>query len=140
MTPDVEQLVGDWLRASLGIMAIVGTRVVGRTPQDTTEPWVRVSLLDDRPAGNSRGLHLINALVQIDCYAGATERGYAQEDAFDLARLVRGRLNDMPGTHGADVVTTVREPGIARMPDTDLAPARERYVVTATVYAHGTGA
>ena len=135
-TPDIEQLVGDWLRTDPTITALVAGRVVGRTPDDTTDAWARVTLIDDRQVAGSSVLHLVDALIQIDCYAGDLDRGHAKEEARDLAAAVRARLHDMPGVHGAAVVTDVSNLALRPSPDPDLTPARERYIVTANLFAH----
>lgn len=135
-TPNIEILLVAHLAADPAVAAIAGARVGTRTPRQTTTPWVRVILLDDRAEPSSRALHLVHADVQVDCYPGS-DRSIEHDDAHDLAKAVRAALHAMPDTvHDGAVVTGVTPGGVRRLPDIDFEPARERYVVTATIHAH----
>lgn len=138
MTPDFEQICVQALLASPEVTAIVGQQVGTRTPRTLNDPWVTVRLIDDLPAPRSSALHLVSALVQIDCYAGA-ERNSAQAEASLLARTCRSVLHDLAyGLQTAGpVVSKVKAGGIRALPDTDLEPPRERYLVEVEVTAHG---
>lgn len=128
MIPDAERLVGEYLRAHPDVTA----RVVGRTPgKNASDPaWIRLTQLDAADDPTSGQEHLIGYLLQLDIYAGG------QPEVWTLARAVRAALHAMPGTHGDIVITAVRFTGMARIPDQDFEPARERVVLTTTVYAH----
>lgn len=133
--PDIEQIVGAYLREHPAVRAVV-SRVVSRTPASTDTPWVRYQQIAEQPGGGMADF-LIAPLLQFDCYAG---RDNSRETASLIARTVRAALVEMEGVHGGAVITGV-PPGlvsVSRLPDPDLGdPARERYVVTATVYCHG---
>lgn len=142
LIPDAEMIVGAHLREHTAIAAL-NARVAGSVPSDTKLPWVRVTQLDGSTAPGSRPDHLIDYLIQFDCYAGGTamteHRGQLQ--ASVLARTVRAVLYAAPGeTIGPDdaraVVTGARITGMARMPDTTYDPARERVVLTASIHMH----
>lgn len=139
MIPDIEKVAGSYLRADSAVAAIVGRRIVGKTPSSVGEAWVRVTQLDARDAPDSRAEHLINYLLQFDCFAGyepPDDAGHGQPEANLLARTVRDALWDMPGVHDDTVVTSVRFTGMTRIPDTDFEPARERVILTASIHAH----
>jgi Protein of unknown function (DUF3168) len=133
MIPDGEAVVGAYLRSHSAIKAL-GARVVGKTPGDTTKPWVRVTQLDDPAVGDSRSEHLIEWFGQLDCYAG---KDGGQQGASLLRRTVREALSvaykaDLEGA----VVTGVRFTSCPRIPDTDFEPARERYALSIVAWMH----
>ena len=129
MIPDVEKVITAYLEPHL---TALGAKVRGRTPSNTAAAWVRVTILD---APASFPDHLVDALVQFDCYAGK-EGG--QEEASLLARTVRAAIVDMPNaSHSGAVVTGAAIVGYLRNPDTMFEPARDRYIITATVWMHG---
>jgi len=135
---DMAAITCEYLRDYSGVAALVGERVATRSPapDDLDEPWVRVTPLDpENVTGTSRVEWLVSYYLQIDCYAGAENRFH--EEAFDLARTVRAALVDMPGAFLEEAVVT--DIGFASMPprpDTDLTPARERFILDAEIYAH----
>lgn len=112
-----------------------GARVVGRTPNDISTSWVRVTQLDAAAEPNSRPGYLFRFDLQLDCFAGNALKG-AQVEASDLAWAVRNSLEGMKGRHGAGVVTGVRFGAMPRIPDDSIEPARERVIVNAHVYMH----
>jgi hypothetical protein len=133
--PDIEKVTSDHLRAHPDVSAIVGRRVVGKTPESTDQPWVRVLKVDG--PGDILD-HLVRFMVQFDCYAGSkqgTDGG--QPEAIRLGLAIRAALRDMIGVRGDAVVTGVSVVGDSRVPDPDLdTPARERVVLTTYVWAH----
>lgn len=137
LLPNVEAIVGDALRNHPDIAAI-GARVAGSTPATITLPWIRVTQLDMPDAGNSLE-HLVSPMVQLECYAGkaATNAHAGQMEAWRLKATARAILAGLKGsvTNGA-VVTGVVFTGDARIPDTAMEPARERYILTADVTLH----
>ena len=136
LLPDAEALLGDLLRNHPDIQAL-DARVAGRTPNDAALPWVRVTQLDASDVGGVE--HLIDYLVQFDCYAGseAMKAHVGQSEASDLARTVRAVLKGAQGTvQAGTAVAHVGFTGMARIPDTDFEPARERFVLTASIHAH----
>lgn len=133
MLPDPELLLATHLRAQPAITGITD-RIGTRTPPITNEPWIRITLLPVTPAPSSRALHLATALLQVDCYAGHARDG-AQEQASILARTVQDAIHRMPGRHAGAVIASARA-SYRRLPDADLEPARERYIVEAQIVLH----
>ena len=135
ITPDVEAIVGAYLRDAPAVAALVGTRVGGRTPKTTDEAWVRVTQYDDSPNPQSVALHHVIVHLQIDCYAG-NDPSTGQGEASLLARTVRSVLTDLPGAHDEGVVSSVTFNGTQRAPDGVFTPARERFIVDVSVGVH----
>lgn len=139
LIPDVEKLLGDYLRDHPTIVAL-GARVAGTVPSNTRSPWVKVTQIDGTPSPGHRGDHLIDYLVQFDCYAGATatESHNGQAEASTLARTVRAALNGLDSGAVLDTaaVSGVTFTSMSRLPDTAFEPVRERYVLDAQVWAH----
>lgn len=136
LTPDVEVLIGQVLRAAAPVRALVGDRVGGRTPATTADAWVRITQIDDQPLQSSRALHLVTVFLQLDCYGG-DDIAHAQSEASTLARTVRDVLNELPGpVAGGAVVSAVKFGGTHRIPDPDFTPQRERFIVNAEVTVH----
>lgn len=136
MIPDIEQIVGDYLRGHADVAALT-SRVGGRTPRTLSDGWVRVTQYDDQPAASSRALHLVGVSLQIDCY-GSDSQNTAHAEASLLARTVRAALNDLPDSDlAAGVISGVRfDGGLKRIPDSSIEPARERFVLDCTVWCH----
>lgn len=130
MIVDAEKLVSKHLR-ELPALVDLGVRVVGKTPGDTTEPWIRVTQLD--ATQQDRADRLVPFYLQFDCYAGKTG---GQPEATLIGRTVREALTEIPNSHSDGTVSGAQINGAARIPDTALEGARERVIVTATVYAH----
>lgn len=125
MIPSAERIVGDYLRANMD------ARVVGKTPSDIEDPWLRVTLLDDSSTDGGVTDHLIEALLQIDVYAG---RQGNQGTADDLRREARAYLQQINlADHDGAVVTGSRVSS-ARVPDPSIEGEMERYILTATVW------
>lgn len=137
MIPYAEKIVSDYLREHPAIEALQA-RVVGKTPGTTALPWVRVTQLDAAASGGHRSDHLIEFYFQLDCYAGADKSGNSegQPGANTLARTVREALIAMPDADHEAVVNGVDIRSMARIPDTDLEPARERFVLTFLTWIH----
>lgn len=134
MLPDIEIVVAAHLRATTAVMLLT-QRIGTRTPPNIAGQFVKVTLIDDEQAANSPALHLVHALVQIDCY-GSSNRDSAHAEASLLARTVREAIVAMPqATHTGCVVTATRASS-RRLPDTELDPARERYIVTCNLTLH----
>lgn len=135
--PDAEVLVGAWLRTHPDITAL-DARVAPRTPDSTSKPWIRVTVIDD--GDRIGGLdHLIEYMVQLDCYAGneAMAAHTAQAEVSLLYRTARAVLRSKQGTQTDGVVVTSVECRGTRVPDTSVEPARERFIAMATVMLHG---
>lgn len=139
MIQRAEAILTAYLNADSAITAL-DARVAGATPGSQSRPWVRVTQLDATDDRVSNVEHLIDYLLQFDCYAGkdATDAHVGQTEALNLAIAVRVALKAAQGTTLDDVViSSVRFTGMPRIPDTDLEPARERYVLTASIHLHG---
>ena len=138
LIPDAEQVIGGYLREHASLIALQAN-VAGRTPSALAKPWVRLTQLDGQNAPGSSAEHLIGYLLQLDCYAGdEAMRDFAgQMQAWLLARSVRAALHELMGaTRSGAVVAQVSFAGMARIPDSDFEPARERVILTATVRMH----
>lgn len=137
MIPYAQKVVSDFLRPRLAV------RVVAHPPAegDRDEPWIQVTQLDAPQAPNDPADRLVEFYFQFDCYAGADG---GMPEAERISRTLRDHLHLMPGQHDAPtvdddavVVSCVTIIGASSQPDTDaFEPARDRFVVTASVYAH----
>lgn len=135
MIPDAEKVISEFLRDHVAVAALVGRRIVGKTPDKTSTPWVRLVELDAVNSPASPAEHLISYLLQADCYAS---KDGGQPEAKLIGYTVRAALHDdLPGMHDDVVVTSVRVSS-RRMVDDDIEPARERVILTITAHMHGT--
>lgn len=126
LIPDVEKVVGKYLRDNFGL------RVVGKTPDNTDDSWVRLTKLGGPQT--SEADHLVPFLVQLDCYAGADG---GQPEAVTLGLEVRDALRQIGSyAHTGATVSGASVVNDARIPDDDFEPARERVILTANVWAH----
>lgn len=126
MIPDIEAVLVSYLSP------LIGVTVSTETPNDTSAQWVKVTQLDAQDAtGNTE--HLIDYMVQLDCYAGADE---GSVEASGLAREVRSMLATMFQRVSDPVISRVQFLSMPRIPDTDFEPARQRYALTVSVRAH----
>lgn len=132
MIPDLEAVIGNYLRADAGVSAIVGDRVVGEPPGSHGLPWAMVALLDAPAFAEDPADHAIEALLQIDCYAGTGRKG----EASRLARAVRAALADIADHEHVGATISGARISSRWLPDTAFEPVRARYIVTATVWAH----
>lgn len=138
LTPDIEAVIRDYLLGVPEVEAIVAGRVVLKTPEETGDPWVRIFQIEAPRAGKSTADHLIAYYVQVDCYSGTEGE---LEDASLLTRTVRAALTEMhEHDHEGAVVTGSRIHRARRFPDRDFTPPADRYMLTATVWAHATPA
>jgi hypothetical protein len=130
----MEKILRDYLVEAEGVAEIVGTRVATKTPDTLKEPWIRLSIIDDPPAGRSSVDHFIEFYVQAECYAG---KDGTQSKASLLARTVRALIAEM-GRHDHEgaVVTGTKIRSSRSLRDDSLQPAMDRYVVTASIWAH----
>jgi hypothetical protein len=110
--------------------------VVGETPESTTKPWIRITLIDPQNAtGINRVEHLVSYYLQFDCYAGA---GGGEPEAFGLAKAVRSALVEaLPGSEIAEAVATnAIAVSMHYSPDTELDDARARFILDVEIYMH----
>lgn len=119
----------------------LGARAATKTPSTHVNPWIRVTLLDVRALGNGDFVH--DNLVQFDCFAGdnAMKAHTGPQEALDLVTAVRGALFEINGQIIGDVDTAIVSgvvfTGQHQLPDTISEPARDRYVLTASIVMHG---
>lgn len=134
MIPDGEAILGRYLREHSAVKEI-GARVVSETPSDTSAPWVRIVLIGDPSVEGHNFDHLIRWSGDFHCYAGA--KG-GQGEASLLRRTVRAALKVAPlKQHDGAIITKVAFIAGPRLPDKDgFEPARQRYILTATVWMH----
>lgn len=130
----MEKTLGDYLRSASAVQEIVGDRVATKTPRTLAQPWVRVTVVDDPPAGKSSTDHNIAFYVQLDCYAGADG---GEVEATRLGHTVRSLLAEMADGQHTDIVISGSKPtGSRLLPDDTFDPPRDRRVVTGIVWAH----
>jgi hypothetical protein len=134
MQADLEAIIGTYLRDHALVKAL-NAHVVGEPPVDKgSRPWVQVLQLDPHAVEDHRSDHLIEWMAQYDCYASA--KG-GQQQASELARAVRAALAEASHqTFEEIVVTGARFVSCPRIPDLDLEPARQRFVLTAVLVYH----
>lgn len=131
VSPDIEAITATYLLAHSAIDALVSDRVGARHPNSAADPWIKFTQIADTSL--TKTLHATQTALQFDCYGGE-DLDLAQEEAKDLALTLRSALNDMPdASHSGAVVTAVTFFGPRRVPDSDFEPARERYILDATV-------
>lgn len=124
---DVERLVYLYLTGQPSVDAEIN----GQLPAKTTGQWITLRQLDARAVGDHRSDHVVDYLLQCDIYAPD------QPSVWTLALATRAALKNMPeASHDDAVVTGVIFAGMARIPDTDFKPVKERVSLTVNVTAH----
>ena len=124
---DVEAIVTAYLTPEVADLA----PVVGNTPENIDQSWVRVRHIGTSAVGN-RDVDAFNSYhLQFDCYAG-TPGPEGQGEASAIYRAVRAALTAMPEEVGE--VTAVRFVNALRLPDNDLKPSRQRYILDARIF------
>lgn len=132
MIPNGPKIVSNYLREHDDL---ADTRFVSKTPESVARSWVKVAQLDAQNSPVSRVEHLINYMLQFDCYASKTG---GTPEAWDLSARVRDVLDRMPdeaAIAGVEV-TSVEFTSHAEIVDPDLEPARERVALTAEIHMH----
>lgn len=124
---DVEKVLSKYLRDQ------TKERIVGKTPESTDTSWVRLTLLDDPAVEGHRSDHLIEAYVQLDCYAG---KSGGQPEANNLSLTIRQALVEIADHTLEGATASGSFPRRRRSPDPEFTPARERVIVTARVWMH----
>lgn len=128
MIYDAEKIVADYLRSD------TGARVVASPPDDKARAWVQLTEINAPQAANSPVDHLVAHYMQLDCYAGV-EGGVPEANA--LAGAIRESLVELRnnGDHGV-VITGAHIEGSHRDRDLSFKKARDRRVLTVTVWIH----
>lgn len=133
---NAEAIVGSYLRDHADVKAL-GARVVGEPPGDGERDTLWVQIVQQDASNRTRinrVEHLVAYWLQLDCYAGASG---GQAEARSLMATVRAALVTLPSATLEDaVVTDVEILSNPRIPDRDMEPARQRYIIDAEVYAH----
>lgn len=133
MIPDVERVVIAYLKAE-GLGAVI----VGETPANTDQQWVKVTQIGDRPVSGQDSDHFNATHLQLDCYASEGGPQFTGE-ASGLYRAVRSSLLAMPNaSHSGMSVTAVRFGSGFRLPDDSFDKPRQRFILDAFVYGHET--
>lgn len=134
MIPFMEEILVGYLGQVPAVTAIAGERIATKPPRSTKEAWIRITVLDDPPAGRSSADHLIEFYAQIDCFAG--QEG-DETTSSTLARTVRAALKEIAdAAFDKAVVTGARVEGSRNLPDESMSPPIDRHIVTATIWAH----
>jgi hypothetical protein len=140
LLPDVEALVGSWLREHEDI-ATLNARVGSKTPDSRTRPWIRVTRLDAPRLAKATFDHAIHPTLQLDCYAGkaAMDAQVGRREANLLGATARAVLMALWGTTRDDVaIGAVNFLGDRPVPDTTQEPALERVILTVEIVLHAT--
>lgn len=118
---------------------LANVRVAGELPGKNAEqvsPWVKVTLLAATDVGGVE--HLLDYLVQLDCYAGRDATPNGQTEAVRVSSTVRAVLAAARGSVVDGIVLTgVSVQGMARVPDPAFTPPRQRVALTIAIHAHG---
>jgi hypothetical protein len=133
--PNGSKIIGNYLRSHPLVVAME-TRIVGKSPAETSHSWVRLSQIGAPSVNGNRPGHLYEFLFQLDCYAGSDG---GQPEATDLAIAVHDALAafELSNYRSNGAVVTGSDPNMGGFAlDTDLEPARERFISTATVWMH----
>lgn len=132
MNADPEVAISSYLRDALDARVSADPPPQRETFED---PWVQYVLLDAPSVGAAD--RLVAAFLDLDVYAGS---GNDRAEASELARATRRAIVAIRGVVLAEpepVVFSKSEiDGYRRLPDEDFEKARERYIVTATIWMH----
>lgn len=119
------KLLADHLRSETGL------RVVAKTPPDTGPSWVRLTQLAAPQAPNSKADTVVAYYFQLDCFA--SEDG-GEPEAENMAIAVCAAVIGIDASVSETTAGRIENGGFYN-PDTNFTPARERMIVTATVFA-----
>ena len=126
-TVNIEGLVFTYLNSlSLGIA------ITPETPDDQTQPWIKVTMLGTRTAGNQNADYFHDFHVQFDVYAG-TDGPEGQPEAEGYHQDLRDALTAWPQLDQG--VSAVRFTNAMRLPDPAFKPSRQRYMLDTHLYA-----
>lgn len=130
---NIEALTATYLR-DLNIRA----RATAPDQDHRVDPWVEITLINAPSPEDVPVDWLVDYMLDFGCYAGEEgNAGAGQPGAHALVHEVRAALSVLPNTvNEYGVVTAVKMLAMPRVPDNDMEPARERYVLTARITAH----
>lgn len=123
MRPRMMKLVADHLRATTNL------RVTAKTPDDTGHSWIRLTQLGAPQEPQSTTDTVVGYYMQMDCYA--SEFG-GQPEAETMQAQVCAAIIAID--QSVTEATAGRVQGSFYNPDDDFTPARERFIVTATIH------
>jgi hypothetical protein len=135
MIPNGQRVISDYLRGHADVEAVV-SRVVAKPPDEGQRSiaWVMFTLLSAPQVENYPPDWLVEFYFQLDVYAGATG---GLPEIWSIATAVRRAIVQMPENGVEDAVCTrTKIYGFNPQPDTDMEPARERFVMTASAWLH----
>lgn len=127
--PNMEALVSAFLRDQPEVVDAVADRVYTAIPKGATYPLVRVTQLDDFPAGSP--LYAVAYSIQVEAFGGS------KDEAWWIASTARAAIDyRITGDHPGYGVVNGTTPGpMIDLPDEDFSPAKPRWLFTSTVYA-----
>lgn len=125
--PNGEKVLAEYLRDAEGI-----PRVVNKTPQDQTDPWVRLTMLGS-PSETEPVDHLIRFMFQVDVVSG---KDGGRPEANDLGIDVRATIKEMPGMTTEAVTTGTECINDASATDASFTPPREYRTQTYYCWMH----
>jgi hypothetical protein len=133
--PNGQLIVSNYLREDPEVSALV-SRVVANPPDENLRgsPWIMFTLLSAPQVEESRHDWLVEFYFQLDIYAGATG-GFPA--IWAMAQAVRRSIVRMPTVGVEDAVCTrAKVLGFNPQKDTDMEPARDRFIMTASAWLH----
>jgi uncharacterized protein (DUF2126 family) len=131
--PNGQLIISNYLREHADVSALV-SRVVANPPDENLRgaPWIMFTLLSAPQDEESRHDWLVEFYFQLDIYAGASG-GFPA--IWAMARAVRRAIVQMPANGVEDAVCSrAKVNGFNPQKDTDMEPARDRFIMTASVW------
>lgn len=115
-----------YLREQSEVTEIVDDRIADTHPDDTSQPWLKLTLIDEPVDTYTPPPHCFTAQIQVDCYGG--EDSYQDPAQVSLlSRITRGVLARMDETDHEDaIVSRVTFGGRGYVPDTELGSPQGR--------------
>jgi hypothetical protein len=132
LIPDGKRIVADYLREDARVASFTSS-VRTTSPSDTSHAWVKITQISALQAPEDPTDHLIEFVLQFDCYAGKMG---GPPEAADLSYAVRDALVALRGSQNGAVVTAARILEHSDLPDETFEPERERMIVTSSVFMH----
>lgn len=125
--PNADKILTAYLNAQ------IAERVVGKTPSQIQDPWVRVTVIDDPSIHGGIVDHSIEAYVQIDCFAGKDgNQGTAKELSLEVRQVLHA-TNETPVSAGGGYIVGANV-SFSRADDPTFEPAMEGYRGVGTVW------